>query len=212
MTTPVNLLDSSGKTLAHVTPSGEVLCSISVQPPLQKQFVQPFRQYLTDDGTSTGSSDMRVNGSSTSVDFYIEASSDCDRYITFLSFVIADAGATLNDFGNIGALSNGGDLFYDSERGTVTIADLLTTNWLYVRMALGNPSFGDGAGAFRASNVSGTSEGYIPILNVTSILPPYGIKLERGTKQRITHRVNDNVTAVDEFTCLAYGFDRFPDE
>ena len=42
-------------------------------PPFEKQRIKPFRQFLTDDGLSTGTSDMSVDGSVTSQDFFIKA-------------------------------------------------------------------------------------------------------------------------------------------
>jgi len=63
--------------------------------------VLPFRQYFTDTGVMTGSNDMTVNGSSTSVDFYISASNDYDIYIKYISAEIGDGGSpSLNDFGS----------------------------------------------------------------------------------------------------------------
>ena len=47
------------------------------------------------------------------------------------------------------------------------------------------------------------------IFNLTAILPPFGVKLDRGTTQRIVHRVRDNCTALDEFNCIVHGFERF---
>ena len=203
-----SILDAETGNTAEVDNDKELIVTSRGYPPTGEQKVLPFRQYLTSDGTEGGSSDMRVDGSSTPQDFYIGSHSAQDLYITYLSFVIADAGAVLNEFGSLSALSNGGTIFYERSDQTVTIADELQTNFDYVRACLGNPSFGDGAAAFRANNVSGNSEAYIPVLDLTKILPPYGIKLDAATTQRLVHRVNDNVSNLDQFDCIAYGFCR----
>lgn len=83
----------------------------------------------------------------------------------------------------------------------------LKSNWDFVRLCLGNPSFGD-AGAFRVNNVSGTSEGYIPVLDLTKLIPPYGIKLDMGTNQKLVLEIRDDVQGVDSFNAICYGFDR----
>ena len=54
---------------------GAIGAIVHPHPPLVEVIdVLPFRQYFTDTGVMTGSNDMTVNGSSTSVDFYISAS------------------------------------------------------------------------------------------------------------------------------------------
>ncbi len=170
---------------------------------------QIFRQFLTDDGTSSGSNDMQVDGSTTAVPFWVPANATNDLYIANLSFVIADATAVLNKFGNITALTNGCELEYFTDGGTTTIASALKSNFDFVRLCLGNPPFGDGTAAFRASNVEGASEGYIPVLDFRKVFGiPWGIRLRPGTTDKITLRVNDDTTGVDAFNCIAYGFTR----
>jgi len=175
-------------------------------PPLEPQKNRVFREYLKN---SASSEDMKVNGSTTAVEFYVAADSDDDRYITTLSFVIADVNATLNKFGNVTALTNGCQLYYETLAQTVYIHDALKSNFDFVRLCLGTPAFGDAAEAFRGKNIVGSSEGYIPVLDLRRFVPPFGIKLDRGTTQRLVLKVRDDCTGVDGFDCIAYGFDRF---
>ena len=171
-----------------------MVVSMTTCPPLTIQKNKIFRSYLAD---STGSTNMRVNGSVTNVDFYVSASGTADRYITQLSFIIADASATLSLFGAIAALTNGCKLTYERTGETITIHNALKSNWDFVRLSLGNPAFGQTTNAFIASNVFGASEGVIPVLDFTRIMPPYGIKLDKGTIQRLILTVRDNTTGVD---------------
>ena len=175
-------------------------------PPLLPQKNKFFRQYLK---TAAGSYDMQVDGSTTNVDFFISASDVNDRYITTVSFEIADVGAKLNEFGAIAALTNGCVFEYHRSGEVVVIHEALKTNWDFVRLSLGTPAFGRTTASFIASNVSGNSEGVIPVVDFARLMPPYGIKLDRGTLQRLTLRVRDNTTGVDSFNAIAYGFERF---
>lgn len=198
---------------AAVEPTSGLLTAQLPAPPFGKENnVRLFRQFLTLEGTAGGTSSMLVNGSSTNVDFFIQADPNNDRYVKTLSFVIADAGAAANEFGNLSALSNGCVLKYNDSRGTVTISDTLTTNFQFIRLCRGQPAFGDGAAAFRINNAAGASEGYIPVLDMAYVFgSPLGIRLKAGTKQRITLTVRDNVSALDAFNVNAAGFDRLPD-
>lgn len=196
----------------NVTPEGNLTVAVDPAPAYgvaQKQ--RPFRQYLTADGTSTGSTDMAVDGSSTNVEFWVPANltEDKDRYITTLSWVIADAGAAANEFANVAALTNGCQLEYVDENGPVTIHEALQTNFDFVRLCAGTPAFGDTTNAMRMSNVSGASEAFIPVLDLTKIFGfPYGFRLAAGSRQKIVMRIRDDCTAPDQFDCIAYGNER----
>jgi len=205
----VHLTDGIGNGfLAKVDDRQALRVSPSIAPPLEVQQVIPFRQFLTDDGLSTGSNDMQVDGSTTSVEFWVPASTTADRYITQLSFLIADAGAGMDTFGNITALTNGCNLFFDRATGVITIHDTLKSNLDFVRLCLGQPAFGTAADSFRIKKAIGTSEGYIPVLDLARLVPPFGIKLDLGTKQRFVLEVRDDTRGVDAFDAIAYGFDR----
>jgi hypothetical protein len=210
MSIDVKLISGANATAVGVTDENALYVQDQgLPPPAPQGRGQVFRQFMTDDGTSSGSNDMQVDGSSTAVEFWVQADSTYDLYISSLSFVIADASATLNKFGNITALTNGCQLEYFTDGGTTTIADALKTNFDFVRLCLGIPSFGDGAGAFRASNVESTSEGYLPVLDIKNVFGiPWGIRLRPGTSDKIILRVRDDTTGVDAFNCIAYGFTR----
>ena len=171
--------------------------------------IKIYRSYLRNDA---GSEDMRVNASlSSPVDFYIEAASDFDRYIDTISIVIADAGASLNDFGSINALSNGIEIFYeDSALGDVVIADSLKSNFEMLRLCAGGVhGIGSGANAYRANNVEGNSEGFLMYLDFSQVFGiPWGVKLDANSTKRLVVRIKDNTSGVDTFNMIAYGYDR----
>jgi len=167
----------------------------------------PYRQYLTDDGTTSGSNDMRVDGSTTPQTFCIKAVEDFNLYIRNIAIVISDAGANLSDFGSIAALTNGIDIkWITQDLGTVDIATGLKSNFDFVQTALGQPAFGTGTSSFRANNVVGTSEAYIPVISFPDLFGfSWGIRLRKGTKDKICFTINDNITSIDRFDALAAG-------
>ena len=193
---------------AKVDEDGAMAVVVHPHPPKDEtDSAFPFRQYFTDNGNGSGNNDMRVNGSATPIDFSVQTNPDKDVYIKSVSIVIVDAGASLSEFGNLPALTNGVEFCWETQdEGIIVIAEALQTNFDFVRLAIGEPSFGDGATAFTASNISGQSEGFLPVLDFQKIFGlPYGIKLRKGTKDRLFFRINDNITNIDEFNAIAYG-------
>lgn len=214
MSLKIHLEDKAASFSASVNPHGALHTVAHPHPPAEiVETLIVFRQFLTDDGLSTGSRDMRVDGSVTNVPFWVPANLNAaetrDRYITMLSFAIADGGAVLNEFGNIGALANGCKLAYtEPGAGEIIISDQLTTNWEFIRMAATSP-YGGNAAAWKANNVSGPSEGFTPILDIRRVFGlPWGIRLPAGSDARLTLTVRDNTSAVDLFDCIAYGFEQ----
>jgi hypothetical protein len=203
------LQDGKGKgNTLRINGEGEASVVVHPHPPRgEVEDALPFRQYFTDDGTSSGDNDMRVNGSTTNVEFSIKADQEKDLYIKTISIEIADASATLNKFGNLTALTNGVEFKWSSlQEGDVIIDESLQTNWDFIRLAGGNPAFGDAAGAFRANNVSSTSEGYIPVLDLSAIFGlQYGVRLRAGSTEELVFTVKDDVTGVDSFNIVGYG-------
>jgi len=202
--------DGGGRgTQAHIEDNALLVTQFSC-PPMVPQKNRVLRRYLTVDGTTSGSNSMLAAGTATApVDYYVQAHCDCDRYITSVSFVIADDGVSLELFGAEAALANGCQFFYESDSATVMLHGALKTNWDFVRMCGGNPAFGTGTAAFKASKVEGKVDAYVPVFDTKGIMPPYGIKLDAGSNQRLVVRIVDSTTGVDAFDAIAYGFDRF---
>ena len=193
---------------AKIDSEGALGVVVHPHPPIDEVLAPlPFRQYMTDDGSPGGSNDMAVNGSSTNAEFCVYAQSDVDIYIKSIALVIADAGAVLNEFVNISALTNGVEFSYITQaQGNLVIHEGLKTNFDFVQMALGQPSFGTGSSSFRANNIIGNSEGFVPVINFTETFGlQWGLRLRKGTKDKICFIVKDNVSGVDRFDAVAYG-------
>jgi len=208
---PYRLVDGTG-TGQHqlVAPSGAAFVVADTVPAYGIDSPSaPFVQHLTSD---SGSNDMRVVGTTADpVRFYIRASKTADRYITALSFVIADVGMSLNEFGAIVALTNGCRLSFRNNLRTAQFVVELRSNFDFVRLCLGTPAFGNAANAFQATNAVGASEAYMPVLTLFDQAPPHGFRLAAGSNDFVVFEVRDNTTGVDAFNCIAFGHDRFPD-
>lgn len=201
---------SDGKS-AKVTKDGALRVTHATFPPIEddgKTLI--FRQYFTEDGLPSGLADMRVNDNGRR--FIIPADVFNERYIKTISFVISDAAAPLNEFGDIGTLTNGIRFFYENTVGRVIIHGALKTNFDFIRLCMGRPAFTMGNNpAFRLTNAIGTSETYMPVFDFADFGLPMGLHLKAGTKQKIIIEINDDLTALDGFDAIAYGFDRIPD-
>jgi hypothetical protein len=194
---------------ASITKENAMLVSDLRLPPENINIpIRPFRQFMLN-GTS---SDMRVSGTAADpIDFVISATEDSDRYLDSISWVIADAQAALNKFGNITALTNGVEIFYqDAKLGDVVIADSLKSNFEFIRLCgKGASPIGGTTDAYRASNVEGASEGYIMTLDFSDQFGmPWGIRLPKDSNLKLIARIKDDTTGVDAFNAIAYGFDR----
>lgn len=165
----------------------------------------PNSGFLTD---SNGSSNAVVDGSVQPIDFAVRALEDTDLYISGLSFKISDQNAVLNKWGTIAALTTGVQIIYSNqELGERILVDNIKTNFDLIRACQGYPAFASSQGneAFRASNIIGGSEGYLPVLKIKEIFSlPFGIRLKAGTLDRLIVRINDDITAIDAFDIFYY--------
>lgn len=207
MSIDAHIADGKGRGYkASVTVDNELDVIAAPYPPLSVQKVQPFRQYLTDDGLADGANDMGVDGSSTNIDYYVAAKESEDRYITTLSFIMGYGGTSKPYlFADVAALTNGCRLFYDSQRGEVDIHDGIKSNQDLFRL-----SFEFIPTLWEVRHVNANNDyGYFITMDLTKLGLPFGVKLDRNTSQRLVMRIRDNATDADSFNVIAYGFDRF---
>lgn len=209
MSIRTTIIDGKGTgNTAEVTKEGYLLTQTAPYPPSGEDTIMTiYREFLTLDGLGLTSS-MLVNGATTKQTFLVKAEPGSDIYITSLSFLIADAAATLVQFGALAALTNGCRLYYENQEGQINIGTQLRSNFDVVRLCLGNPSFGNAADAFRGTNVIGTSEAFIPVLDFRTFGFRWGLRLLNGTTNILAFEINDNVTALDALNIIAYGFRR----
>ena len=191
----------------HVTIEGAALTTSDGSPPLLPQHCHVFRDYLRD---TAGAFSMDVAGALNAPhNFYIAADPDDDRYITAINFY-AGYGGTANLyhwFDSGAALANGCQLYYETEDGLIYIHDAITTNSALLRLCVTGIMRTD----WQSRNFLAVNDyGFICSVDFLRMMPPYGIKLDRGTTQKLVFAIRDNITAAtDVFNCTAHGFNRF---
>ena len=171
--------DSTAGNTLKIGGEGELNAVIHPHPPLNESiFPLPFSQFFTDNGKSTGSRDMRVNGASNFIDFYIEAKTDFDVFINSITIQISDPGARLDRFGALTALTNGVKFFYfEVGLGELVISESIKTNLDFFRDATGGKDFGDGTNAWKADIAGGTGEDtYFPSIDFSE---RFGLQSDR---------------------------------
>ena len=208
MALPIHITDGRGtKYKAKVHEDGALGVIAHPEPPFLTQKTEPFRQLLTDDGTSNGSSDMGIDGSITNVDFWIPSHAENDRYITELNILVAynAAGAPFK-WADGTALTNGSLLSYTGVSGIRILHEGIKSNQDLFRI---NKESISTAWEIRHLNAN-NDYGYFVTFSLSNMMPPFGIKLDAGTTQKLTLTVRDNVGLdADTFNMLAIGFDRF---
>ncbi len=203
------IIGSDGKQL-KINGEGEIAVVIHQHPPIDEELTSlPFRQYFTNNGFSSGSNDLTVDGSTNFVDFYITARQDIDIYIKYITAEIGDGGApALNKFGALSALSNGVAFVWDTTiEKDYELHEGIKTNKEFIRIASDTGAIGTGTEAYLADvSGGGTEKSYLPNLDVTEIYGlSYGLRLRKGTNDRIIFRVQDNLTGLTTFNAIATG-------
>ena len=189
---------------------GDALVTVSPHPPINEVITSiPFRSYFIREGIST-SINMAINGSVTPVNYLIEASEEYDIFIKYIHAEIGDGGSpNLNKFGDLTALTNGvGWYWFTQEEGEYELHEGIKTNKEFtIRIGNDSAGFGDGINAFLADVSGGASEkSYFPRIDIAeSYGMPWGLRLRKGTTDRIIFRVSDDLSALTTFNIVAQG-------
>lgn len=204
------LIGPDGKQL-KINGEGELSVVIHQHPPVDESTAAlPFRQYFTNDGTKTGSNNMAVSATLASPqDFYVKASPDYDIYLKYVTVEIGDGGSpNLNGFGALGALSNGVAFYWDTQvEPLYELHEGIKTNKEFIRLGSDTAAVGTGADAFLADVSGGGSEkSYLPAIDFKEIYGlPWGLRLRKGTLDKLIFRVRDNVSGLSTFNIIATG-------
>lgn len=206
MSLDVILRDGEGRpNSARINGEGELGVVVHSHPPLDEGITSyPFSAWFE----SSGSNDMRVDGSTTAQEFKIVAATNVDIFIKTISVRIADASAVLNKFGNLTALTNGVDWNYQNDAlGRLTIQGGIQTNLDFIRLGFSTVGTGDGSSAFRADTSGAGADTYLPIIDLTQTFGfPWGLRLRKGTNDAMSFVVNDDLsTGMDGFDIRAFG-------
>jgi len=188
-----------------INEDGSINAFIIPSPPLENQVsALPFSEYMKLNGNGTTS--FIVNGAVTNQEFYIESKS-YDVYVNTIVFEIADAGATLSQFGALTALTNGLDFYYfNQSNGKYIIESGLKSNYDFVKLSNFDPSYGTGSSAFQLTNAISSAEAYVGVIDFEDVFGlPWGLKLRADSTDRLGFSVKDNLTGIDVMTMKVYG-------
>ena len=194
----------------RVNPEGTIDVVSHLHPPINDTLsVVPFRQYFTDDGTPDGDNDMIVNGGTTPVDFSIEAHHNHDIYIKYISVVIGDGGSpTLNKFGALTALTNGVSWsWFTQDEGRYELHEGIKSNLDFIRIGGDTAAIGTGVDSFLADVSGGGSEkSYLPNIDIAETFGmTWGLRLKKGTNDKLIFTVNDALAGLVTFNIIGYG-------
>jgi hypothetical protein len=168
-----------------------------------------FSQLLSDDGTPTWTTNMNVDWSVTPQEFYIPSNTDYDIRIMWIIIIIADTAVVHNNFGNVGALANGWGLKITEAWVDTSLIDAAKTWGQVIAQSWFANAYWDSATSFELSNWTWTEDAQTIYLPVSDLVPG-GIRIGRGTKDKIISTVNDNVTGLTEFTVRVLWYRHYP--
>ena len=202
------ITDGSGSKKAAYVRDDALLVSHIGYPAFLKQKTKIFSQMFTDTGLASGSNDLGIDGSVTPSIFCIPADNDNDRYISRITFILGyGTSAEMYEFADSGAaLINGVKLAYSDKQG----------NEIPVMNPKSNLSFMRSSG-LQVTNTNWETRGFAARgdfglfvnIDLAQMMPPYGIKLDTGTKEQFCITIRDDCSDADLFNCQAFGFDRF---
>jgi hypothetical protein len=160
-------------------------------------------------GLNTGTLSQAVDGSSTAQEFYIAAAEEYDMYIMKLAIIIADGNISHNTFGGVSALPNGWDLYIvESGDTTVLVDKAKTSGQVIAQSGFSNP-YGDSGTTWELSSWTGQADAHTITMPISDYVPG-GLRLARSSLDKIVCVVNDNLTALDEFTVAIFGYKHMP--
>ena len=168
-----------------------------------------YSSVLGSTGADSGTTNMNVNGAVTAQEFFIEAHPDYDLRVMAIVIIIADQNIAHNAFGGVVALANGWSLS-TVESGDVTtlIDEAKTSGQVIAQAGFGHP-YGGGATSFQLTKWTGTEDAHTILIPTHSYIPN-GIRIGRGTKDKVISTVNDDLTGLTEFTVRLIGYRHYP--
>ena len=203
------LADGRGKqNFAKINGEGEISVVVHPHPPKdEEENALPFRARFLD---SAGSFDMAVDGSTNQVSYSVIANDEKDLYLKYISVTIGDNGSpALNKFGAISALANGVSWTWDSqEEGSLTLHDGIKTNLEFIRTGNDSGAVGTGVDSWLSdvSGGGGTEKSYLPSIDLAELFGlAYGVRLRKGTNDKMTFTVRDDLSTLVTFNAIGYG-------
>jgi hypothetical protein len=212
MPIPAEIVDGEGGgRSAKVTEDQALL--VTIQEPLPPRIGSTSRRtflsgLLGTTGLDSGTTDHLTANGTLNVPYiaYIASNINYDINITKFLIYIEDATVTHATFGALTALTNGIDIV-SMERSVDTYLIQKAKKFTdLIQQTLIERPYGNTTTSFEldSASASGADAQILPF-DIQSIIPG-GIRIGRGTLDRIELRVNDNLTGLDHFTIRILGY------
>ena len=191
-----NVAGVSSKGSLYITPiAGDVL------PTGTDNRLRLFSSKLGSTGTDSGTTNQNTNGGT----YYINSASDYDIFITKIVVIIADTAVAHNTFGGVAALSSGWDLYLTEAGQTTYIIEKAKTGGQVIAQAGLPGGYGDADTTWKLTKWTGTEDATALSIPVGEYVPG-GIRIGRGTTDRLVSTFTDDLTGLTEFSVIAIGY------
>lgn len=162
-------------------------------------------------GMDSGTLSQNINGSSTPQEFYIASDTAFDIYIMVINIVIADGNIAHNMFGGINPsnLVNGWDL-YVKELGIITylVENAFSSGEVVTQAGFFNP-YGNAGTSWELTSYTGVSDAHTISIPMFQYVPG-GLRLGRGTTDRLVSVIADDFTGLTDFFVAVHGYKHYP--
>lgn len=141
-------------------------------------------------------------------EFSVSASSDFDTWIKTISTEITDTNPSAAQFGALPRLANGVSFVWISEGVGERVLATIRSNFELIRFgSTSTPAWGAGTSAFTIQNAIGQNDdSYLISVDLNALLGfRWGLRLRKGTNDRIVWRVQDDLTGLLSFTSIIGG-------
>ena len=155
---------------------------------------------------SAGENNMNVAGSlAAPLIFSLKSSDDYDIYIRQITILIAATSVVHNKFGNVNILPNGWDLELIEGAITTSLMDKAQTSGQVIMQAGFSDPFGSDATSFQLTRWTGNEDAHLINIPIFRWLPS-GLRIGRGTTDRLSSIINDSLIELSEFKVRAFGY------
>ena len=165
-----------------------------------------FSELLKDSNDVTN---QAVDGSTDPQEFALLADKDADIHIQAITIIVTDTSISHDKFGALNALANGVDSFANESGEKV---DILTkaksTGEIIFNLGAFWP-YGNNSLVWVVNKITPTIDAMMYTYPIYEFLPE-GIRLGRGTVDRLASIINDDISAINSYTIRAVGYKHFP--
>lgn len=212
MSVKSNIIDGTGTKSAVKVGKNNQIYSTPVEPDVPivgtENRYRFYSNYLTN---QSGVTNANINGSVTNDYFYIRSSNDYDLHIMKLIIYVQDGTVSHSGFGSLGVLINGINLYtIESGEQVNILSNIRTFAHMIEQTAIEKP-FGDASTAFELDSVSGSEDAWCLPFTLSDYVPG-GVRIGRGTLDKIELQIRDNLTGLTFFTVRALGYAHYPSE